>query len=74
MCLEKHTCFSQIYGKVECLHAEVSDLLYRFEKNNSFAKDEPLAIGAKSDLIKLKDVLKMERNTYDVSVIFPCFC
>ncbi|KAJ4801084.1 1-phosphatidylinositol 3-phosphate 5-kinase [Rhynchospora pubera] len=55
-----------IYGKVECLHAEVSDLLCQFENNSTFGKDEPLTIGAKLDLIKLKDMLKMERNTYDV--------
>lgn len=68
--LREYILASQICGKVECLHAEVSDLLCRFEKNSMFAKDEPLAICAKRDLIKLKDVLKMERNTYDVSAIF----
>ncbi|KAJ3677417.1 hypothetical protein LUZ60_003141 [Juncus effusus] len=59
---------TMIYNKMECLHAEVSDLIFRFEKNNnnSFCQDKPLQIGPQSYLIELKDLLKMERNTYDV--------
>ncbi|XP_020114885.1 putative 1-phosphatidylinositol-3-phosphate 5-kinase FAB1C [Ananas comosus] len=56
----------EISKRLECLHAEVSAVLHRFERNLSTSEDVPLKMGIYRHINELKDMLKMEKNDYDV--------
>jgi 1-phosphatidylinositol-3-phosphate 5-kinase len=51
---------------MESLHVEVSEFLYRTEKNIE-TEDEPVKEGVQRQIIEMKDLLKMERNEYEVT-------
>lgn len=55
------------------MHAEVSAVLHRFERNLSTSEDVPLKMGIYRHINELKDMLKMEKNDYDVSTILYLF-
>ncbi|KAL6596092.1 hypothetical protein ACP70R_047456 [Stipagrostis hirtigluma subsp. patula] len=55
----------EIFGKMESLHGEVSEFLHRTE-NNIITEDEPVKEGVQRQIIEMKDLLKMERNEYEV--------
>lgn len=45
---------------------EVSEFLHRTEKNIE-TEDEPVKEGVQRQIIEMKDLLKMERNEYEVT-------
>jgi 1-phosphatidylinositol-3-phosphate 5-kinase len=51
---------------MESLHVEVSEFLHRTEKNIE-TEDEPVKEGVQRQIIEMKDLLKMERNEYEVT-------
>ncbi|KAL6862448.1 hypothetical protein ACP4OV_016789 [Aristida adscensionis] len=58
----------EIYGKMESLHVEVSEFLHRTERN-IIAEDEPVKEGVQRQIIEMKDLLKMERNEYEILLL-----
>ena len=55
----------KIYGQMKSLHWEISDFLHRTEKS-ILIEDEPVKTGIQRQIIEMKDLLKMERNEYEV--------
>ncbi|CAL5006113.1 unnamed protein product [Urochloa decumbens] len=58
----------EIFGKMESLHVEVSEFLHRTEKN-IVTEDEPVKEGVQRQIIEMKDLLKMERNEYEILLL-----
>ncbi|CAO2169158.1 unnamed protein product [Urochloa humidicola] len=58
----------EIFSKMESLHVEVSEFLHRTEKN-IVTEDEPVKEGVQRQIIELKDLLKMERNEYEILLL-----
>ena len=58
--------FLQIFGKMEALHVEVSEFLHCTEKN-IVTEDEPVKECVQRQIVEMKDLLKMERNEYEVA-------
>uniref|UniRef100_A0A0D9X822 1-phosphatidylinositol-3-phosphate 5-kinase n=1 Tax=Leersia perrieri TaxID=77586 RepID=A0A0D9X822_9ORYZ len=58
----------EIYSKMESLHLEVYDFLHHNEKNVT-SKDEPVKTGVQRQIIEMKDLLKMERNGYEILLL-----
>ena len=52
---------------MKSLHWEISDFLHRTEKS-ILVEDEPLKTGIQRQIIEMKDLLKMERNEYEVMI------
>lgn len=51
---------------MESLHVEVSEFLQRTEKN-IVTEEEPVKESVQRQIIEMKDLLKMERNEYEVA-------
>lgn len=51
---------------MEVLHTEVSEFLHRTEKN-IVSEDEPVKEVVQRRIVEMKDLLKMERNEYEVT-------
>ncbi|TVU05784.1 hypothetical protein EJB05_48967 [Eragrostis curvula] len=58
----------EIFGKMELFHVEVSDFLNRTE-NNILTEDEPVKEVVQRRIIEMKDLLKMERNEYEILLL-----
>ncbi|RLN04676.1 putative 1-phosphatidylinositol-3-phosphate 5-kinase FAB1C [Panicum miliaceum] len=58
----------EIFGKMESLHVEVSEFLHRTERN-IVTEDEPVKEGVQRQIIEMKDLLKMERNEYEILLL-----
>ncbi|KAJ1268506.1 hypothetical protein BS78_07G140800 [Paspalum vaginatum] len=58
----------EMFGKMESLHVEVSEFLQRTEEN-IIAEDEPVREGVQRQIIEMKDLLKMERNEYEILLL-----
>ncbi|XP_062191720.1 putative 1-phosphatidylinositol-3-phosphate 5-kinase FAB1C [Phragmites australis] len=58
----------EIFGKMESLHVEVSEFLHRIEKN-IVNEDEPMKEGVQRQIIEMKDLLKMEKNEYEILML-----
>uniref|UniRef100_A0A0E0LV19 1-phosphatidylinositol-3-phosphate 5-kinase n=1 Tax=Oryza punctata TaxID=4537 RepID=A0A0E0LV19_ORYPU len=58
----------EIYSKMETLHSEVYDFLHRNEKSVT-SEDEPVKAGVQRQIIEMKDLLKMERNGYEILLL-----
>ncbi|OEL13825.1 putative 1-phosphatidylinositol-3-phosphate 5-kinase FAB1C [Dichanthelium oligosanthes] len=58
----------EIFGKMESLHVEVSEFLHHTEKN-IVTEDEPVKEGVQRQIIEMKDLLKMERNEYEILLL-----
>ncbi|KAF0899302.1 hypothetical protein E2562_015948 [Oryza meyeriana var. granulata] len=58
----------EIYSKMESLHSEVYDFLHHNEKNVT-SEDEPVKTGVQRQIIEMKDMLKMERNGYEILLL-----
>ncbi|GJN03572.1 hypothetical protein PR202_ga21028 [Eleusine coracana subsp. coracana] len=70
----------EIFDKMELLHMEVSEFLHRTAlKKTIVTEDEPVNEVVQRQLIEMKDLLKMERNEYEVTQLdfffpFSIFC
>jgi 1-phosphatidylinositol-3-phosphate 5-kinase len=51
---------------MKSLHWEISDFLHRTEKS-ILIEDESVKTGIQRQIIEMKDLLKMERNEYEVT-------
>lgn len=51
------------------MHAEVSDMLQGIENKITISEHEPLKESMDKHITDLKNLLKMERNEYEVSFI-----
>ncbi|KAK1607812.1 hypothetical protein QYE76_031485 [Lolium multiflorum] len=58
----------EIYGQMKSLHWEISDFLHRTEKS-ILVEDEPVKTGIQRQIIEMKDLLKMERNEYEILLL-----
>lgn len=58
----------EIYSKMETLHSEVYDFLHHNEKSVT-SEDEPVKAGVQRQIIEMKDLLKMERNGYEILLL-----
>ncbi|KAG0523664.1 hypothetical protein BDA96_07G142500 [Sorghum bicolor] len=58
----------EIFGKMESLHVEVSEFLHRTELN-IVNEDEPVKECVQRQIIEMKDLLKMERNEYEILLL-----
>jgi 1-phosphatidylinositol-3-phosphate 5-kinase len=58
----------EIFGKMESLHVEVSEFLHRTERN-IVTEDEPVKEVVQRQIIEMKDLLKMERNEYEILLL-----
>ncbi|KAL5231559.1 hypothetical protein ABZP36_030335 [Zizania latifolia] len=59
----------EMFNKMESLHSEVYDFLRRNEMSVT-SEDEPVKTGFQRQIIEMKDLLKMERNGYEI-LLFP---
>ncbi|KAL5222683.1 hypothetical protein ABZP36_027396 [Zizania latifolia] len=55
----------EIFNKMESLHSEVYDFLRHNEKSVT-SEDEPVKTGVQRQIVEMKDLLKMERNRYEI--------
>ncbi|GJN16180.1 hypothetical protein PR202_gb03140 [Eleusine coracana subsp. coracana] len=58
----------EIFDKMELLHTEISEFLHCTEKN-IVTEDEPMKEVVQRQLIEMKDLLKMERNEYEILLL-----
>ncbi|XP_006659418.3 putative 1-phosphatidylinositol-3-phosphate 5-kinase FAB1C [Oryza brachyantha] len=58
----------EIYEKMESLHSEVYGFLHRNESTIT-SEDEPVKTGVQRQIIEMKDLLKMERNGYEILLL-----
>ncbi|CAM0882758.1 unnamed protein product [Alopecurus aequalis] len=58
----------EIYGQMKSLHWEISDFLNRTEKS-IIVEDEPVKTGIQRQIIEMKDLVKMERNEYEILLL-----
>lgn len=54
---------------MEFLHAEVSKVLQGIEKKSTISEHEPLKASMLKHIIQLRELLKWEKNEYEVSLI-----
>uniref|UniRef100_A0A0E0M102 1-phosphatidylinositol-3-phosphate 5-kinase n=1 Tax=Oryza punctata TaxID=4537 RepID=A0A0E0M102_ORYPU len=59
-----------VFGEMESLHAEVYGFLSNTEKS-IFTMDESIKAGIERQIIEMKDLLNMERNEYEVTLLLP---
>nr|CAB3457016.1 unnamed protein product [Digitaria exilis] len=57
----------EVFGKMESLHTEVSDLLDNIEKN-VITEDDSVKTSMQRQIMEMKDLLNMERNEYEVGI------
>ncbi|KAF8657114.1 hypothetical protein HU200_060326 [Digitaria exilis] len=57
-----------IFGKMESLHVEISEFLQCTEKN-IVTEEEPVKESVQRQIIEMKDLLKMERNEYEILLL-----
>jgi 1-phosphatidylinositol-3-phosphate 5-kinase len=64
----------QLVGKMETLYAEISDVLDSLEeKCKSFGHEWSDTNELQDHIMELKDLLKKERNDYNVRTHFMCY-
>nr|CAB3453345.1 unnamed protein product [Digitaria exilis] len=57
----------EVFGKMESLHKEVSDLIDNIEKN-VITEDDSVKTSMQRQIMEMKDLLNMERNEYEVGI------
>ncbi|CAL9102543.1 unnamed protein product [Musa textilis] len=55
-----------VSNKINALHGKISDVLHATERKIMTSEDEPLKASSHRHIIKLKELLEMERHDFDV--------